>query len=256
MQKPQGWLIFGVLLLILCLVFGVYFLPSNHSLVKTNDPDATALQLSIMANQVSSMNYLLTFIGLAGIGFTIFGYYQSTKIPEMIDKRIQNWLDIFEKEEDINNNRLDEKISTVASRLDELTDNQLDKIYEAIYRDRIYTSLNFDDFNSLLKTANDLDDYKEIGNYLLRTSETLIEQHPSFYSKRIILSQISKIIDKIQDDRSEKNISQKKLGFSEGKEEWAIYVYLNNLYKEVAFHKRVRDYNYKSVIDRDIDQNN
>ncbi|OYD07456.1 hypothetical protein [Paludifilum halophilum] len=96
-MKTHHWI--AILLGSLCflaLIVGVYFLPSDHAVVKVNDPDATALQLSIMANQISSMNYLLTFIGLtgaiAGVAFTIFGYYQSTKFPKLVENELSKHL--------------------------------------------------------------------------------------------------------------------------------------------------------------------
>nr|BDD48389.1 hypothetical protein 2 [Thermoactinomycetaceae bacterium] len=98
----------------LVLVYGIYFIPDNHALVNVNDPDKTALQISIMANQISSMNYLLTFIGLAGavagVAFTIFGYYQSTKFPQLVQNEVNRQMEIFKEKEDRNNKRIKEEI--------------------------------------------------------------------------------------------------------------------------------------------------
>lgn len=102
-------------------VYGVYFIPDNQALIKANDPDATAIQLSIMANQVSSMNYLLTFIGLAGaiagVAFTIFGYYQSTKFPDLVKKEVVTQINSFIQQEKSNNKRITDEIKQKEDRI-------------------------------------------------------------------------------------------------------------------------------------------
>jgi hypothetical protein len=45
-----------------------------------------------VANQIAGMSFLLTFLSaigaVGGIGFTIFGYYQTNKLPQLIEEEV------------------------------------------------------------------------------------------------------------------------------------------------------------------------
>ncbi|MBH8599067.1 MULTISPECIES: hypothetical protein [unclassified Thermoactinomyces] len=73
----------------LILIFGVYAIPLL--------PIYKHLGENVVANQIAGMNYMLTFLAMvgavAGIGFTVFGYYESKKFPELIKQEIHSQLD-------------------------------------------------------------------------------------------------------------------------------------------------------------------
>lgn len=85
-QKIKTGAIIFAIVAFLVITFGVYATPFIPAYKKLSD-DA-------IANQIASMNYMLTFIGvvgaITGIGFTIFGYYQSKSFPEIIEEKVEN----------------------------------------------------------------------------------------------------------------------------------------------------------------------
>lgn len=89
------FLLFGVIVFFV-LIFGVYALPLlPKPWINTGDADA-------IANQIAGMNYLLTFLAtvgaFGGIAFTIFGYYQTVKIPELIEQEINRRMENYESQ--------------------------------------------------------------------------------------------------------------------------------------------------------------
>lgn len=81
--------IFG-LIMVLSALFGVYVLPYL--------PNEWALaDGKTVADQIASVNYLLTYIATAGavggIAFTVFGYYQATRIEKIVRDAVRNQME-------------------------------------------------------------------------------------------------------------------------------------------------------------------
>lgn len=108
--------------LLLILIFGVYALPLLPKNWVDTDPD-------MVANQIASINYLLTFIAtigtIGGIGFTIFGFYQAVKIPEIINKEIQKHIERI--------NQVDENQQKIIKELDEKIDESIERVDDRIW---------------------------------------------------------------------------------------------------------------------------
>ncbi|SHE66551.1 ATP synthase B chain precursor (ATP-synt_B) [Seinonella peptonophila] len=110
--KIHHWILIGVVAVFAfgILAISIFNLVTSSSLDSgIKDSNITGTQISIMANQISIMNFLLTFIGLAGalagVGFTVFGYYQSMKFRDMVKEELNKKLDPIK--EKINNNTKD-----------------------------------------------------------------------------------------------------------------------------------------------------
>ncbi|MFC7442061.1 hypothetical protein [Laceyella putida] len=122
-EKKANWVksvVFCLLgLLFLVLIFGVYVLPMlpKEWVGDSNDPDT-------VANQIASMSFLLTFIStigaVGGIGFTIFGYFQSTRIPEMVEKEVDKRYKEIDKERRLNDERHQKEIEHLKKVNEEL----------------------------------------------------------------------------------------------------------------------------------------
>ncbi|WP_139279176.1 hypothetical protein [Seinonella peptonophila] len=185
MNSKQQWVYFGAIIVLVILVFGVYILPENHALVpvKNSNEDGAALQISIMANQISSMNYLLTFIGLAGaiagVAFTIFGYYQSTKFREMVEEEVDKRIKNFEEKELENNHSI----------MNEVINKEIE-IYTAIFKDKIqnraleiYSEGNPD--INIFHLNNE--PYNKLWDFYIKSLDTLLAENRSNQSALIAL---------------------------------------------------------------------
>jgi hypothetical protein len=78
------------LIMVLSALFGVYVLPYL--------PNKWALaDGKTVADQIASVNYLLTFIATAGavggIAFTVFGYYQATRIEKIVRDAVRSQME-------------------------------------------------------------------------------------------------------------------------------------------------------------------
>ena len=114
-------------------LFEVFNLPDQQVQIKGDINDLAELQLSYMANQISVLNYYLTFIGIAGaiagVAFTIFGYYQSTKFPEMVEKKVNEAMRGFMDFESKNNKEMFKTLVQIIHQKEfEILDNTIPSI--------------------------------------------------------------------------------------------------------------------------------
>jgi tetratricopeptide (TPR) repeat protein len=71
------------------LIIGIFVLPYNQDL----NPILHNKDAGYLSNVIAYMNYFLTLLAtlgtISGLAFTIFGYYQSTKVPQMVKEEVK-----------------------------------------------------------------------------------------------------------------------------------------------------------------------
>jgi tetratricopeptide (TPR) repeat protein len=125
---------------LLVFIFGVFVWPYLNSEVKPVNADKPAASKQTASpaavqddrqDRIDYMNFLLTFLAtvgtVGGLGFTIFGYYQTIKLPDMVTETVKNEVNERLKEY---NRKLDDQIKIRLQALEVLLENAIIAPYD------------------------------------------------------------------------------------------------------------------------------
>jgi tetratricopeptide (TPR) repeat protein len=107
MENKKNLLVYGTIVLIgLLFFFGIFVLPYFPHIVSKNASDDQ------IANVIAYMNYFLTILAtlgtISGLAFTIFGYYQTTKVPQMVKEEIEKRMEKIIPEQELARQQIEE----------------------------------------------------------------------------------------------------------------------------------------------------
>ncbi|SEM96291.1 tetratricopeptide repeat protein [Lihuaxuella thermophila] len=107
MENKKNLLLYGMIALIgLLLFFGIFVLPYFPQLINKNASE------DHIANVMTYMNYFLTILAtlgtISGLAFTIFGYYQTTKVPQMVQEEIEKRMQKIIPEQELAKQQIEE----------------------------------------------------------------------------------------------------------------------------------------------------